>query len=396
VNPRLYQLAQSTPSAFHDITTGNNIVSPCPSKPKRCTATPLGYDAGPGYDLATGLGSVDAYNLATSWSTATVSGPATSISVTASPQSIFQSTGSTTLTATVTNSSGSAPAGTVTFSLQGVSLGSASLVASTGSSSTASLTVQGSQLTAGPVSVIASYGAVSANVTITVASAGGAMIIEGVTNAASYQAIFAPGAIVAIFGTELATSAASAPGVPLPTQLGGASVTVNGIAAPLYYASPGQLNVQIPYSVAVGSLATLQVNCNGQSASTQLAVEAAAPGIFTDSTGAPVGYASAAHGQTIALYITGEGADSPAAVTGSTPLPNITPKPVQAVSITVGGVPVATPFAYLGTPAWAIGLTQINFTVPANAGSGVQPVVVTVGGVASAAANLTITGSPTV
>ena len=77
-------------------------------------------------------------------------------------------------------------------------------------------------------------------------------------------------------------------------------------------------------------------------------------------------------------------------MTGSTPAPNTEPKPIQPVSVTVGGIAVTTPFAYLGTPAWAIGITQLNFTVPANVSPGLQKVVVTVGGIQSAAANLTI------
>jgi adhesin/invasin len=253
--------------------------------------------------------------------------------------------------------------------------------------------VQGSQLTSGSVAIIASYGTVSSTISITVTPSGGSLLIQGVTNAASYQSIFAPGAIVAIFGTQLATSTVAASTIPLPVQLGGASVTINGIAAPLYYASPGQLNVQIPYTITANSLslAILTVNCNGQSASTQFGVEAAAPGIFTDSTGALVGYASVAAGQTIALYMTGEGVDSPSAVTGSTPAPNVTPKPVQAVSITVGGIAVATPYAYIGTPSWAIGITQVNFTIPSSVAAGLQKVVATVGGVASAAASVTVT-----
>ena len=88
VNPRLYQLAQSAPNAFHDITTGNNAVDPCPPRARSCNSTPLGYNAGPGYDQATGLGSVDAYNLATSWSGAAVTGPTVSMSLTASQQTM--------------------------------------------------------------------------------------------------------------------------------------------------------------------------------------------------------------------------------------------------------------------------------------------------------------------
>ena len=67
VNPLLYGLVASASNAFHDITTGNNMV-PCTPGSKDCPASGMiGYDAGPGYDLATGLGSVDAGALAAAW-----------------------------------------------------------------------------------------------------------------------------------------------------------------------------------------------------------------------------------------------------------------------------------------------------------------------------------------
>jgi subtilase family serine protease len=69
INPTLYSLAASTPSAFHDITTGNNIV-PCTQSSKGCpTAAPFqyGFSAGAGYDQVTGLGTVDVTNLANAW-----------------------------------------------------------------------------------------------------------------------------------------------------------------------------------------------------------------------------------------------------------------------------------------------------------------------------------------
>src|SRR4029077_18212361 len=69
INPTLYTLAVSTPSAFHDITTGNNIV-PCTSGSTDCPATApfqIGLSARTGYDLVTGLGSIDAHLLVTSW-----------------------------------------------------------------------------------------------------------------------------------------------------------------------------------------------------------------------------------------------------------------------------------------------------------------------------------------
>jgi subtilase family serine protease len=72
VNPNLYQFASSSPSAFHDVTSGNNDV-PCTSGTLNCPAgtTQIGFSAGTGYDLVTGLGSVDADKLATAWAATT-------------------------------------------------------------------------------------------------------------------------------------------------------------------------------------------------------------------------------------------------------------------------------------------------------------------------------------
>jgi hypothetical protein len=74
-NPVLYALNASTMGtatpAFHDITSGNNDV-PCVSGSTDCPATPpyqFGYTAGPGYDLATGIGSVDGNLLVNAWTT---------------------------------------------------------------------------------------------------------------------------------------------------------------------------------------------------------------------------------------------------------------------------------------------------------------------------------------
>jgi len=69
VNPTLYSMAPTSPAAFHDITTGNNIV-PCTAGTPNCPASApfqIGFNAGPGYDQVTGLGTVDAYSLVTAW-----------------------------------------------------------------------------------------------------------------------------------------------------------------------------------------------------------------------------------------------------------------------------------------------------------------------------------------
>jgi subtilase family serine protease len=69
VNPMLYAIAASSPSAFHDITSGNNN-APCTAGTPNCPVgtTSFGFSAGAGYDQVTGLGSLDVGNLISAWS----------------------------------------------------------------------------------------------------------------------------------------------------------------------------------------------------------------------------------------------------------------------------------------------------------------------------------------
>jgi subtilase family serine protease len=67
INAQLYQLAATAPDVFHDITAGDNIV-PCRTGTADCgPSRKYGYQAGPGYDHATGLGSIDVDKLLRSW-----------------------------------------------------------------------------------------------------------------------------------------------------------------------------------------------------------------------------------------------------------------------------------------------------------------------------------------
>jgi hypothetical protein len=66
VNPRLYQLAQTTTGVFHDITSGSNIV-PCKAGTTGCNTDRYGYTATAGYDPVTGLGSLNVANFVDAW-----------------------------------------------------------------------------------------------------------------------------------------------------------------------------------------------------------------------------------------------------------------------------------------------------------------------------------------
>lgn len=112
IGPELYALNASVPAAFHDIMQGSNAV-PCESGTTDCPAgtTTYGYSATRGYDLATGLGSLDVAKFVTAW---------TALAPTSTTLSVNGSGGTEpttlTLTATVGSSATTKPlTGTVTF-----------------------------------------------------------------------------------------------------------------------------------------------------------------------------------------------------------------------------------------------------------------------------------------
>jgi len=210
--------------------------------------------------------------------------------------------------------------------------------------------------------------------------------IGGVSNAASGKVSFAPGMLMSVYGANLSPKTQHAGTLPLPLNMQGVTATVNGVSAPLLDVLPGQLNLQVPYETGAGT-AILGVNNNGQVTSFPFQVIPSAPGIFMDGGGNLVPYASGKAGQILLAFITGEGDVTPPLITGANP--NNLPTPGLPATLTVGGVPATIDF--IGIPNWGVGVTQINFTVPAGVPLGPQPVVVTIGGVASPPVTLTVT-----
>ena len=112
----LYPLAQQKPAAFHDITLGNNEVL-CYASTPDCAmgtggvyATTI-YSAGPGYDLASGLGSVDASVMVNEWNSITFLPTTTTLHLSAT--SITHGTPVTVTTAVAPESGSGTPAGAV-------------------------------------------------------------------------------------------------------------------------------------------------------------------------------------------------------------------------------------------------------------------------------------------
>ncbi len=150
VNPKFYALAASSPEVFHDIITGNNKV-PCASGTKDCpSGGSIGYSAGTGYDRASGLGSVDGFNLANAWSSAAGNTP--DFQLVAANQSLtikHGTSGTDTLTLTAVN--GFSGAESLTCNISATLAGTTCTVnpASVTSSGKATLTVNAAAQIAG-------------------------------------------------------------------------------------------------------------------------------------------------------------------------------------------------------------------------------------------------------
>jgi hypothetical protein len=151
INPNLYSLAQTTPGVFHDITAGDNIVG-CSVGTPNCSSGTLGYAAGPGYDLVTGLGSVDGFNLAinmtTQWRTPTISFLSPTSAVSGGGQFALVVNGSGFDAASVVQWSGTSLPTTFVNGTELLATVNPSLISAVGS---ASITVQGSKGTSSSV-----------------------------------------------------------------------------------------------------------------------------------------------------------------------------------------------------------------------------------------------------
>jgi len=400
INQTLYAAAQIA-GLFHDITSGNNTVIPC-TQPCSVPAV-AGYSAGPGYDRVTGLGTPDVDKLVTSWHAAVISKSSPSMTLSPNPSSLAF-TGNTDLTATVSGS-GAAPTGQVAFLLGSYSLGEATLSPSSNGVSAASLTLGGLLLAAGANSITAEYfgdssyygTTAAASVTVTSATSSGPPTINanGVLNAASFTTSLAPGGILSIFGTNLAPPnvTGGAPSIPLPAAMAGTTVTINGYAAPLYYVSDTQLNVQIPYGLATNFPVQMRIDNNGQHITSDFRISATAPAIFaTNSQGTGQGailntsyqLADSSHPATpgstyLLIYGTGLGAVSNPPAAGAPALSSPLSQTGTLPQVTIGNVQTTAAFSGLA-PGYA-GLYQVNVLVPASVAAGsAVPVWISIGG----------------
>ena len=199
----------------------------------------------------------------------------------------------------------------------------------------------------------------------------------GVVNAASSAPAgnpISPGQFVTLYGTGLAKSNQTA-APPYPSLLNGVSVSINNKPAPLYFVSPGQLNVLVPYATT-GPTATIVVQNSGVNSNTvTVPVAATSPGIYaldqSGSGGGAILHADysivnpakpAIGGETVLIYLTGLGTVTPAVADGTAGTGSALHPADADLAVYVAGQQASVVFKGLA-PGFP-GLYQINVTLP--------------------------------
>jgi uncharacterized protein (TIGR03437 family) len=237
---------------------------------------------------------------------------------------------------------------------------------------------------------------------------------NGVSDGAGFSVRISGGGIGSIFGTGLSALTIGASTVPLPTTLNGVTVMMNGMAAPLFFVSPLQINFQIPWQLLSSTTATLTVTTPlGTSPSITLSLSPVAPGIFTINTTtsatqgaiqiantttfvAPVGAIPGATSRPalssdiLTIYCSGLGAVSNTPASGAAAGSGTTLSSLQGtVTVTIGGQ--NAPVLFAGLSPGFVGLYQVNVQFPTGVASGnAIPVVMTAAGLKSNTATIAV------
>ncbi|OFW32811.1 MAG: hypothetical protein A3J28_01115 [Acidobacteria bacterium RIFCSPLOWO2_12_FULL_60_22] len=233
---------------------------------------------------------------------------------------------------------------------------------------------------------------------------------NGIVEGAAYNGVpgtldhFSAGSIISIFGADLAKTTAVAAALPLPTQLGGIGVRVGNRLAPLYFASPGQINAMIPFELSGTVGVEVVAGENSRSSPVSIALAPSAPRIFsinqqgtgqgailianTNVVAAPRGSIAgretrpARHGDLISIFCMGLGPVSNPPPSGAPASGSPLSHTLSNSTVTIGGVPATVTFS--GLAPGFVGLYQVNVQVPATAPTGDSvPVVMLLGGAAT-------------
>jgi len=228
--------------------------------------------------------------------------------------------------------------------------------------------------------------------------------VDTVANGASQaQQRIAPGEAISIYGTGMGSKAGNSFALDkatnqVGTNLAGTEVYINGVAAPVLYASDKQVNAIVPFTLPTSGQVILQVANQGiLSPGVTVTMAASAPGVFTvNGTGAGQAIAvnldgticdsthPAAAGSYIIVYFTGGGTTTPAGTAGA--VAGATLKRLSQTALaTVADIPATVSFSG-AAPTLLEGINQLNLKLGDNTPSGsAQPLILTVGSSSSPA-----------
>lgn len=216
-------------------------------------------------------------------------------------------------------------------------------------------------------------------------------------NQANQTSGVAPGGLVSVLGKNLAASATSST-TPLPTVLGGVCVTLNNAPLPLQATGAGQINAQLPFTLAAGRYPLVVRSLANQTASSSVTVTVAkyAPAIFVDADGPAIFHANgqrvnkqhpATRDEPLTIMATGLGVTTGGKVTTGQPSPS-SPLAVTATVSLYFGNPTISQAAVIvnwsGLEPGMIGVYQIDCKIPGTHLNGnALPVTLKIGGVSS-------------
>lgn len=212
-------------------------------------------------------------------------------------------------------------------------------------------------------------------------------VLTQVVSAADYSANVSNGALISIFGRNLAVESAAFSSVPLPLSLNSVGVTIGGQAAPLLYVSPNQINCQVPSGLS--GTQQVQVTTSHGTVSTQVSVDSVAPAIVTVTYRDQAVSATnpAPPGSTLVVYATGLGKTTTDVPVGqaSSGLNTV----IAPVDVILGRTVHINPL-YAGLTAGLVGVYQVNVTIPSSTPTGNSVLQIATAGVTSRVFNLVV------
>jgi uncharacterized protein (TIGR03437 family) len=207
--------------------------------------------------------------------------------------------------------------------------------------------------------------------------------------------LVAPGGLVTVWGSHLSPVNIANSEVPVLTALADSCLTVNGALTPMLFASPHQINAQLPFEVEGNATMVLHTP-GGKSNNLDFTILSTAPSVFRSGVAGPqsgiptvvrgknnqlVTAANPIHrGEAIVIYATGLGRTQPPLATGLGAPTDPLPAAIVQPDVSLGGL--SLPLYYAGLAPGEVGVYQINAWVPWSAPTGMLvPLTITQGSV---------------